>query len=297
MKSSRVPTIRSTLALLVIACMIPASLVAAVLITYNYQRERSTLVRDSILTARALTSALDRELAGIESALFALATSPFLSSNDLVAFEEQAKEVLPIVIADNIVLIDANGQQVANTLRSSGEPLPYGTSLELRRIFDTGQPVITNHVINCLYSFSVSAIVLGMYFRCSDDRSFRSLSEWRTSIPWKSSTSMYPARLTVRTFSDGGVGFRLTAVYSSASILWAPSSKSRKKNSPRPVLKNFDSEPFSRMSMLKRACMDFCGVLLISRRAKRPSSMPKLTISRAFSARPCFRSTISATHK
>jgi diguanylate cyclase (GGDEF)-like protein len=144
MKPSRVPTIRSTLALLVIACMIPASLVAAVLITYNYQRERSTLVRDSILTARALTSALDRELAGIESALFALATSPFLSSNDLVAFEEQAKEVLPILIADNIVLIDANGQQVANTLRSSGEPLPYGTSLELRRIFDTGRPVITN---------------------------------------------------------------------------------------------------------------------------------------------------------
>jgi len=144
MKSSRVPTIRSTLALLVIACMIPASLVAAVLITYNYQRERSTLVRNAILTARALTSALDRELAGIESALFALATSPFISSNDVAAFEEQAKDVLPILIADYIVLIDANGQQAANTLRSAGEPLPYGTSLELRRIFDTGKPVITD---------------------------------------------------------------------------------------------------------------------------------------------------------
>src|SRR6185369_8949709 len=56
----------------------------------------------------------------------------------------QAKDVLPILIADYIVLIDANGQQAANTLRSAGEPLPYGTSLELRRIFDTGKPVITD---------------------------------------------------------------------------------------------------------------------------------------------------------
>jgi diguanylate cyclase (GGDEF)-like protein len=145
MKSNRIPTIRSRLALLVIACMIPASVMAAVLISQNYQRERARLVRDSIATARALTSAMDRELAGVQSALFALATSPHLSSKNLRAFHGQAKEVLPnLTIANNIVLSDANGQQQVNTLRSFGEALPSGTSLQLRRIFDTGRPVITD---------------------------------------------------------------------------------------------------------------------------------------------------------
>jgi hypothetical protein len=86
MKSRRVSTIRSRLAWLVIACVIPAALMAAALISYSYQRERSRLVRDAIATARALTSVLDRELAGVQSALFALATSPDLLTNDFSAF-------------------------------------------------------------------------------------------------------------------------------------------------------------------------------------------------------------------
>ncbi len=148
MKPGRIPTIRSRLALLVIACVIPASLMAVVLISQNYQRERARLVRDSIATARALTSAIDRELAGVQSALFALATSPNLSSNvsssNLRAFYGQAKEVLPNLIANNIVLIDASGQHRINTLRSFGEALPSGTSPQLRHMFETGRPVITD---------------------------------------------------------------------------------------------------------------------------------------------------------
>jgi hypothetical protein len=143
MKSRRVPTIRSRLALLVIACVIPATLMAALLISYNYQRERSRQLRDSMATARALMSALDRELAGVQSALFALATSPDLSSNELSAFYDQAKDVLPVLIANNIVLIDANGQQLINTFRPFGTVLPSATPRQLQRIFETGLPVIT----------------------------------------------------------------------------------------------------------------------------------------------------------
>lgn len=144
MKSRRIPTIRSRLALLVIACVIPASLMAVALISYNYQRERARLVRDSIATARALTSAMDRELAGVQSALVALATSPHLSSDNLRAFYNQAKEVLPILIANNIVLLDASGQQRVNTLRSFGELLPSQASNQLGHIFETGRPVTTD---------------------------------------------------------------------------------------------------------------------------------------------------------
>jgi len=144
MKSKRIPTIRSRLALLVIACLIPASLMVVALISYNYHSERARLMRDSIATARALTTAMDRELAGVQSALFALATSPHLSSNDLRAFHSQAKKVLPNLIANNIVLIDVNGQHRVNTLRPYGEPLPSGRSPQLHRMFETGRPVVTD---------------------------------------------------------------------------------------------------------------------------------------------------------
>jgi len=64
---------------------------AIVLISYSYERERGRLVRDSIATARALSSAMDRDLAGVQSALYALATSPHLPSSDFRAFHGQAK--------------------------------------------------------------------------------------------------------------------------------------------------------------------------------------------------------------
>jgi len=117
---------------------------AAALIAYSYVREHARLVRDSIATARALTSALDLELAGVQSALFALATSPHLTANDLKAFHDQAIDALPHTIATNIILVDANGQQQLNTLRSYGEPLPANTPLQIRRIFETGRPVISD---------------------------------------------------------------------------------------------------------------------------------------------------------
>ena len=144
MKSRRIPTIRSRLALLVIACVIPASMMAAALISHDYQGERARLVRDSIATARAMTTAMDRELTGMQSALFALATSPHLSADDLPAFHRQAKEVLGKLLANNIVLTDADGQQRLNTLRSFGEPLPVSGAPQLHRMFETGRPVITD---------------------------------------------------------------------------------------------------------------------------------------------------------
>src|SRR4051794_12873400 len=100
-----VPTIRSRLALLVTACVLPASLMAVLLISYDYRRERNQLTRDAIATARALTSAVDRDLAGAEAALLALATSPHLRTNNLAAFYSQAQDVLQHQIANNIVLI------------------------------------------------------------------------------------------------------------------------------------------------------------------------------------------------
>ncbi len=158
MKPRPAPTIRSRLVLLVVACLIPASLMAVMLIAYSYQRERARLVRDTIATARALTGALDRELAGVTSALFALSTSPHLASGDFRAFHSQAREVLPILIANNIVLSNESGQQRLNTLRPYGTLLPAVRTLHLQRIFATGGPVTSDLFLAPVMGRSLLAI-------------------------------------------------------------------------------------------------------------------------------------------
>lgn len=145
MKPARVPTIRSSLAWLVIACLLPASLMALTLIAHDYQRERAQLVRDSMATVRALTDALDRDLAGTQAALSVLAGSEHLRSGDLRAFHEQANQVLRHQNAANIALIDATGQQQVNTLLPYGASLPRGGIPDsLMQIFETGQPSISD---------------------------------------------------------------------------------------------------------------------------------------------------------
>jgi PAS domain S-box-containing protein len=144
-KTERIPTVRLWLALVVLACVVPALLAAVPSIYYFYQRERAQLVREAIATARALTQAVDRDLASAHAALLVLSTSPDLASGDLAAFHRQATEALRGQVANNVVLTDSTGQQLVNTLRPFGEPLPrHGNPAQLRRIFETGRPSVSD---------------------------------------------------------------------------------------------------------------------------------------------------------
>ena len=116
-------------------------LVAAYLITRSYAQERASLERDTVATARALMQAVDAELAGIVSALQVLAASPYLETGELAKFYDLARVALRTMKGDNIVLTDAHGQQVLNTLRPFGEPLPlHGYPDRLRRVLQTDAP-------------------------------------------------------------------------------------------------------------------------------------------------------------
>ena len=77
------PSVRSRLLLLVVACIVPATLVSVSLIWYDYVRARDELINNSVLAARALATTLDREFALVESTLQALATSPSLRAASL----------------------------------------------------------------------------------------------------------------------------------------------------------------------------------------------------------------------
>lgn len=142
MRKARVPTIRSRLILLVMACIIPASLAAVALISYNYHQGRAQLVRESMATARAMMSAVDRELATTQAALRGLATSPYLASGNLAAFHAQAAEMLKTQHVLNIVMIDPGAQQIqlVNTLRPFGSKLPVGVVPGLEEAVRAGRP-------------------------------------------------------------------------------------------------------------------------------------------------------------
>jgi diguanylate cyclase (GGDEF)-like protein len=151
MKANRVPTIRSRLVLLVIACVVPASFMAALLIRQGYQRERERLERDSIATARAMVQAVDGELTGVRIAAEVLSFSPDLARGSLIAFYKEAQALLGRQIGHNVVLSDASGQQLVNTLRPFGEPLPHhGNLAQLRKVFDTERPVVSDVYIGGL---------------------------------------------------------------------------------------------------------------------------------------------------
>jgi diguanylate cyclase (GGDEF)-like protein len=145
MKAIRSPSIRSRLVLLVIACIAPAALMAVLLISYDYYRAREQLVHDSVMTARAMASVLDKEFAIVEATLIPLAMSPNLTRSDLSSFYDQAHNVPREHSVINIVLADADGRQLINTLRPFGAPLPQLSKIPpLIRGSETGKPAVSN---------------------------------------------------------------------------------------------------------------------------------------------------------
>lgn len=138
-------TIRRQLNWLVAATVVPAVLAAILLSAYSYQRQRANIEQTTLETAQALAEAVDQELASGQTALHALATSPYLASGDLASFHRQARKALPNLPGNNIVLTDASGQQLVNTLVPFGQPLPvHANPAQLRRVFGTGKPEISD---------------------------------------------------------------------------------------------------------------------------------------------------------
>lgn len=146
LKSLRPRSIRASLAVLVLACLLPALFAAAGILAFYYQHERSQLYAQTLISARALSSAVDSELDAVQTTLEALATSPSLQSQslDLATFHAQATRALAISGLNNVVLISPD-EQLVNTARPFGEALPKAGlgARNAMRVFSTGQPAVT----------------------------------------------------------------------------------------------------------------------------------------------------------
>lgn len=147
----RAASIRSLLVLLAVLYAASACLPAAYLIWSAYRTERRTIEKHSVETVRALSLALDGEFGRVIASLQALATSPSLEKPDLPRFRDQALQVVSAYPDSAIVLSDASGHQLMNTLRPIGEELPRRSGLEpLRHVFETGSPAISNYFIGAV---------------------------------------------------------------------------------------------------------------------------------------------------
>jgi signal transduction histidine kinase len=142
-RSSR--SIRARILQIVFIFVAPWILGLAIAAFYIYQNERDHVTKSAIATSRALTSAVNRELASTTLAAQVFASSPILTSDDFAAFHREATKIAPMLHASALVLADATGQQLANTFLPFGEVLPLRGSLEnLRKVFETGQPSISD---------------------------------------------------------------------------------------------------------------------------------------------------------
>nr|WP_154373005.1 response regulator [Duganella guangzhouensis] len=115
------PSIRSQIILLVLACALPTVLGFASLISQFYTHEREELKDDVVQAARAVAASIDRDLLQSQGAIQALAYSPSLRSNDLNDLRLQAGALLgPQFPASQFILSELSGKVALNI----GAPLP-----------------------------------------------------------------------------------------------------------------------------------------------------------------------------
>lgn len=138
--------IRSELLLVVLATALPVWLASAMLLYNAHADARALVERDAGATARAVMVALDREVAAAQAVGETLATSQSLLAGDLARFYARATNAVQRSgIGSNVVLSDASGQQVLNTLQPFGQPLPrHGNPEIVQTIFATAKPVISD---------------------------------------------------------------------------------------------------------------------------------------------------------
>lgn len=118
------PSIRWRLMGLVFACVLPASLLAVLLIYHDYQLSYTTFIESAMATARANATEVDKEFALIESSLVAFSTSPDFDQKTLQRLDAQARKLVAREHILNVVLEDATGQQLLNTYLPYGDALP-----------------------------------------------------------------------------------------------------------------------------------------------------------------------------
>ncbi len=159
-------SLRTSLFVLVLICVLPGVALCSYLVLTNYQLEKRHMASETERLAGQILVELDRELAAMESGLRVLATAEQLKSGELQRFHEIARAALKSQTAYAYVLVDPQGKQILNTLRPYGTPLPAsGNPTQLAEIFESGKTVLTDLFVTPLAGKQVIAFGVPVYGR------------------------------------------------------------------------------------------------------------------------------------
>ena len=145
--------------LLFIAVLVPVLAFAGLLAQRYAAAERARFEQEAAETASRVAALIDRDLAGLRTALLTLSTSARLRSGDHAGFYQQAGEVRGF-IGEHVVLRDLAGQQLVNTRVEWGTTLPKTVLDPDAEVIATKQPVVSNVFTGALAGAPVFAIVV-----------------------------------------------------------------------------------------------------------------------------------------
>src|SRR5215470_7808539 len=139
--------LRSHLAILVAATVVPVIALAIVLVLRGHESNRASVERGMRETVHAMAFAVDRELAAAFGRLDLLARSPSIDVRDWTRFRDEAKEA-QLDGGSWVVLTDLEGRQLVNTALQAGVVSPPRRELEsFRRAIATRRPAVSNLVV------------------------------------------------------------------------------------------------------------------------------------------------------
>lgn len=117
-------SLRTSLLILVLACVGPLAVLSGVLLVRQDQQQRIQVEARTQLLADKVLADLEREMAGVEAALRVLSTSRSLQTANLRAFHDEASRAVRSGVVSNYMLTDPEGRQLVNTLVPFGQALP-----------------------------------------------------------------------------------------------------------------------------------------------------------------------------
>ena len=138
--------VRTVLVGLVLASLVPGLFGAVYLLMRAYDNDLAERKDDNVAAARLLVEAVDAQLDKARLLAQALATAEAMGRDDLPAMHARARELVALSgAARSAVLTDRSGQQVLNTLRDYGQPLPrHGNPDLVRRVFEKGETLVSD---------------------------------------------------------------------------------------------------------------------------------------------------------
>jgi len=123
---------------------LPLVVLAGVTAISGIETQHVQLKHEVAGKVNGLLNDIDREINAIEVELKALASLPSIQSGDMATFDRELRAAIQ-VHGTGLVLHDTHGQQLINTNRPFGEPLPRATDTEMHdRVVATGLPQVSD---------------------------------------------------------------------------------------------------------------------------------------------------------